>query len=111
MPRLSEQVITELEAPITQSEMEKTILQSKLGKAPGPDGFSLGYYKIFSNLLLSHFVRAINAIILQQKVPSSALEATISVIKEGKDPSSCNSYWPISLLNVDTKLFVKVVIR
>lgn len=41
--------------------------------------------------------------------PRDTLKAHISVIpKEGKDPSSCNSYRPISLLNMDLKHFTKI---
>lgn len=43
-------------------------------------------------------------------LPPEALLAHISVIpKEGKDPAECGSYRPISLLNVDLKLFTKVL--
>lgn len=38
------------------------------------------------------------------------LRAYITVIpKEGKDPQKCHSYRPISLLNVDLKLFTRVL--
>lgn len=39
-----------------------------------------------------------------------ALEANIVIIlKEDKDSTLCSSFRPISLLNVDTKLFAKVL--
>lgn len=43
-------------------------------------------------------------------LPPETLLAHITVIpKNGKDPSECGRYRPISLLNVDLKLFMKVL--
>lgn len=37
-------------------------------------------------------------------------EATICLIpKEGKDSIYCKNYWPISLVNVDYKIFAKAL--
>lgn len=42
--------------------------------------------------------------------PPESLLAHVSVIpKEGKDPSVCRSYQPISLFNLDLKLFTQIL--
>lgn len=42
--------------------------------------------------------------------PCDTLSAHIAVIpKEGKDPTSCGSYRPISLLNTDLNIFTKLL--
>lgn len=51
-----------------------------------------------------------NAINSGSSFASDTLGAHISVIhKEGKEPTACGSYRPISLLNVNLKLFTKIL--
>lgn len=53
-------------------------------------------------------VKFFNAFGSETIFPRETLKAHISVIpKEGKDPTSCGSYRPISLLNI--KLFTKIL--
>lgn len=80
------------------------------GKAPGPDGFTITYYKTFQTQLAAHFVTAFNAILDNHAIPTDILVASISVIpKPAKDSLLCASYRPISLLNCDLKLFTKIL--
>lgn len=48
---ISANATRKLESPKTDRELDNTIKDTKLGKAPGPDGFPLHYYKTFSNIL------------------------------------------------------------
>lgn len=84
--------------------------QTKLGKSPGPDGFSAAYYKTFSDLLAHPFLLTFN-LLLEQAVPQNKLlEAHISVIpKPEKDSTAASNYSPISFLNVDIKIFANIL--
>lgn len=62
MPQLSEDVREQLEAPISLLEMQQTLGTFKLGKAPGPGGFTLSYYSTFFHLLGPHLVSWFNAL-------------------------------------------------
>lgn len=62
----------------------------QMGKAPGPDGYSVLYYKAFGDLLTPHFLSAYNAAGEGTTLPEDTLQAQIRVIpKEGKDPLYC----------------------
>lgn len=62
LPQLTPEISGELEAPITLSELQDALNASKLGKAPGPDGFPLQYYKKFIPLLCPHMVELFNKV-------------------------------------------------
>ncbi len=74
-------------------------------KTPGPDGFTVEFFKTFSNLISSILLDAFNEGFAPKILLPTFYEASISVLfKESKDPREPGSYWPISLLNVnDTK--------
>lgn len=80
-----------------------------LGKAPGPDGFTAKYYKVFKDELMIKLQELMNNILEGNDPPESWQQATISLIP--KDEAECpdvKNFRPISLLNVDYKIFPKV---
>lgn len=89
LSHLPSPVRQDLEAPISIGELQE-VGATKTEKAPGPDGFSILYYK---TLLGSHMLKVFNALGQSTSFPPATLLAHISVIpKEGKDPSVCGSY-------------------
>lgn len=49
LPQISEDELSELDRPITADEVTLAMAQMQLGKAPGPDGYSLLYYRTFGD--------------------------------------------------------------
>lgn len=91
---------------VTEEELHITLKQMKLRKSFGLDCFSAQYYKSFEQSLL---------ILCELSTPFSTsptpfLEAHMSVLpKAGKAPCLVPNYRPISLLNIDAKLFAKIL--
>ncbi|XP_040210578.1 CUB and sushi domain-containing protein 3-like [Rana temporaria] len=77
---ISPQESLALESPMTAAEVEMAVKQMKPGKAPGPDGFSLQYYKSFGGVLTSKLLNLFNALSDPQIKPGSMLTAHITVI-------------------------------
>lgn len=99
-----------LDTLITDLELAQAIKETSTGKASGPDGFTLSYYKQFLSLLAPRFLKAFNSLSQPSSICPTTLSAYVTVIpKEGKHPTQCSSYRPISLLNVDIKLFAKII--
>lgn len=98
-----------LEALLSIAEVTRALARMQSGKALGPDGYSLLYYKTFGDLLTPHFPTTYNAVGEGAILLEDTLQAYFTVIpKEGKDPLLCQNYRPISLLNVDLKILTKV---
>lgn len=82
--------------------------QMQLGEAP--DGYSLLYYKNFGDHLIPHVLSAYNTIGEGIALPGDALRVYIAVIpKGGKYTLHCQNYRPIFLLNVELKIFTKIL--
>lgn len=68
------------------------------------------FYKTPVPLVAPMMTQAFEEIDETHPLPSQLLPSQIAVIpKLGKDPSSCSNYRPISILNVDLKLFLKMI--
>ncbi len=99
-----------LDKPLQLKEIEDSIKAMQSGKAPGPDGFPVEFYKNNSSQLSPLLFNMFNHSFDQSKLPSSLTQAHITVLlKPDKDALDCNSYRPISLLNVDFKILSKVL--
>lgn len=112
LPAVTDGQNEELTRPITEIEIAKTIKNGKAGRSPGDDGYTYEFYKEFSRLLIPILCRVFNRILETGVWPNTWNSAIISVLyKEGKDPECCSSYRPISLLNVDQKVFTAIIAK
>ncbi|KAM4705111.1 protein-glutamine gamma-glutamyltransferase 4 [Rhinophrynus dorsalis] len=110
MPSLSTSILTALESDIATEEIKTALLSMPQHKCPGPGGLPVAYYSKFLPALLPWLTLSFNAMSGSTNFAPQTLEAHITVIhKEGKDPSLCSNYRPISLLSVDLQLFAKVL--
>ena len=111
-PTLDRVVAEELERPITAIELEAAVKSLQSGKSPGPDGFPAEFYKTFWKQLAPHLLEMFTESYRSGTLPHTLNQACISLLlKKGKDPLSCGSYRPISLLNADFKLLSKLLAR
>ena len=102
----------ELECPITVAELEEAVKSLQSGKSPGPDAFPAEFYKTFWKQMAPHLLEMFTESYNSGLLPHTLNQTCISLLlKKGKDPLSCGSYRPISLLNVDFKLLSKLLAR
>uniref|UniRef100_A0A670KGT6 Reverse transcriptase domain-containing protein n=1 Tax=Podarcis muralis TaxID=64176 RepID=A0A670KGT6_PODMU len=101
-----------LNTPIGKDEIEDVIKELKRGKAPGPDGFTAGYYKEMKNVLMRPMKEIMDNILRKGELPETWKEAYITFIpKQDADLTQVKNYRPISLLNIDYKIFAGILAR
>uniref|UniRef100_A0A8C5P8P1 Reverse transcriptase domain-containing protein n=1 Tax=Leptobrachium leishanense TaxID=445787 RepID=A0A8C5P8P1_9ANUR len=110
LPTISEAISHRLLSTPTLGELQAALSSLKVNKAPGPDGYTATYYKTFSPQLNSHLLSALSHIFLSGSASSDWLSATIVTIPKTMLPEdNFSKYRPISLLNVDAKLYAKIL--
>ena len=54
-------IAKDLDKPLETGEALRALKQLNVGKSPGPDGFSVDYFKTFKELLIPHFIKAFDS--------------------------------------------------
>ena len=112
LKELPESMARELDEPIKDLEIRQIISTLKSNKSPGPDGYINEFYKVFIESISPLLLDAYHHALKSGTMAPSWREATIVVIhKDGKDPTKCQSYRPISLLNTDLRILTAILAR
>ena len=110
LPRLNQEETENMNRPITSSEIETVIKNLPTNKSPGPDGFTGKFYQTFREELTHILLKLCQNIAEGGTLPNSFYEATITLIrKSGKDVTKEKNYRAISLMNIDAKIFNKIL--
>lgn len=97
-----------LDSALTVEDLCEAISSMSSGKAPGPDGIPIEFYKRFKEKLVQPLLDMFNESYKIGTLPPSLRLAMITVIfKPGKSPTSCSSFRPISLMGCNTKILCK----
>lgn len=101
-----------LDSPLTTIDLCDAVGEMSSGKAPGPDGLPIEFYKTFKRQLVGPLLDMYEESFIEGTLPDSLRLAIITLIlKPNKPPTECSSYRPISLMGCDTKILCKALSR
>ena len=95
--------------PITSQEVTKAIQNIATEKAPGPDGLNSEFYKQFASLLSTPLSKLYQECINTGQIPEFISLSKVQLLFKKGDRQEIGNWRPISLLNVDYKIFAKII--
>ena len=99
-----------LEQGISEGEIFDAIMTLKPNKTPGCDGLPIEFYRKFWTILKEYLVNLYKDCVKNGELNFSARKGIINLIpKKAKDTSLVKNWRPITLLNYDYKIFVKIL--
>ena len=104
--------LLETELSITIEELYAALKSMNGSTSPGPDGYTVPFYKTFWNELGALVFDYVNECYKTSTIPEQIRDSiTILIPKKNKDTSSVESFRSISLLNVFFKIMTKSLAR
>ena len=104
-PKLDNDDNLKLEGKITYKEAATALKDMKNEKSPGPDGFTVEFFKFFFKDIGKYLTRSLNEGLEKGELSVTQYQGVITCLpKEGKPKQFVKNWRPISLLNVSYKI-------
>lgn len=107
--RVPEEMKNRLKAPISMAELKKAVDDIKPGKAPGPDGIILEFYKVFWPTICGDFFLMIQESVQHGRLLKGVTHGMIALLHKGGPRQALMNWRPITLLNMGYKIYAKAL--
>lgn len=87
-----------LDAPFIVDEVKEVIWSGVGDKSPGPDGFNLGFFKSYREILKDDVLRFVNEIYWNVKVPKDATTSFLALMPKKDNPQTLNEFRNIYMI-------------
>ena len=110
LPSLNQEEAETMNRPIIRSEVEAAIKSLPQKKSPGPDEFTAKFFQTHKEELVPFLLKLFQIIQKMEILPKSFYETNIILLpKPGRDPTRKENFRPISMMNIDEKIFNKIL--
>ena len=109
LPSLDLSDSEDCDRPLSPEEVDVAIRQLSQNKSPGLDGLTSEFYQCFWPIIREDLIAIFEASIHNQILPVSFRRAVITLLPKKGDLLDITNWRPVSLLNVDYKIFAKVL--
>ena len=107
---LNQEEVETLNRLIIRAEFEAAINNLPTNKTPGPNRFMAEFYRTYKEELIPFLVKLFQTIQKEGILPKSFYETNIILIpKPGRDSTRKENFRPISMMNIDEKIFNKTL--
>ena len=110
LPKISDEMRSELDKPVTSQELGQALEDLNNNKAAGCDGIPPDLYKVFWSKLEKIYFEMIIQSINKGQLHLTARRGIISLLEKiSKNTLLLQNWRPLSLLNGDLKIFTKMI--
>jgi len=95
--------------PFIEKEINNVIWSMEKDKAPGPDGFSIHFYRACWSIIKSNLQRMIKSFQQKAKVGGGTNSTFLALIPKEVSPGTFDGFKPISLCNASYKILAKLL--
>nr|GEW69331.1 RNA-directed DNA polymerase, eukaryota [Tanacetum cinerariifolium] len=99
----------DLEGKVTNDEIKKAVWDCGTDKAPGPDGFTFGFYRKFWYLIDNDVCDAVRFFFKNDNIPNGCNSSFIALIPKIPNANMVKDFRPISLVGSVYKIIAKIL--
>ncbi|GJW06935.1 RNA-directed DNA polymerase, eukaryota [Tanacetum coccineum] len=99
----------DLESDVTNDEIKKAVWECGTDKAPGPDGFTFGFFRKFWHLVENEVQDAVRYFFYNNDLPNGCNSSFIALIPKIPDANLVKDFRPISLIGSIYKIIAKIL--
>lgn len=109
LPMVSQEMNDALRATPSLDEIRRAVFDIHPDKAPGPDGFSAGFFRAYWDVIGADISKEIQSFFETGAFPANLNDTHVCLIPKGIGSKKVSDYRPIALCNVSYKIIAKIL--